>query len=106
MLRETRRSVASSRVDGSLDQIAGSALIRQDHVNARELSDACDVELALRGVALDDLTRVNIDFHRMYRPQTNVVIRPVAGTSGAGISLVGHHEVLIPLLAAAIIDSE
>ena len=59
-----------------------------------------------KGVALDGLTTVNIDFLRMYRPQTNVVTRPVAGTSGTGISLVGHHEVLIPLLAAAIIESE
>jgi hypothetical protein len=59
-----------------------------------------------QGVPLDDLTTVNIDFLRMYRPQTNVVTRPVAGTNGMGISLIGHHEVLIPLLAAAIIDNE
>jgi len=58
-----------------------------------------------QGVTLDKLTTVNIDFLRMYRPQTNVVTRPVAGTGGAGISLVGHHEVLIPLLAAAILES-
>jgi hypothetical protein len=58
------------------------------------------------GVALDGLTTVNIDFLRMYRPQTNVVTRPVAGTSGTGISLVGHHEVLIPLLAAALIEGD
>jgi hypothetical protein len=56
-----------------------------------------------RGLALDHLTTVNIDFTRMYRPQTNVVTRPVAGTSGHGYSLVGHHEILIPLLAAAIL---
>ena len=56
------------------------------------------------GVALDGLTTVNIDFARMYRPQTNVVMRPVAGTAGAGISLVGHHEILIPLIAAAAIE--
>jgi hypothetical protein len=56
------------------------------------------------GAALDGLTTVNIDFMRMYRPQTNVVARPVAGTSGVGISLVGHHEVLIPLIAAAVIE--
>jgi len=59
-----------------------------------------------QGHALDNMTTVNIDFLRMYRPQTNVVTRPVAGTSGAGISLVGHHEVLVPLIAAAIIESE
>jgi hypothetical protein len=58
-----------------------------------------------RGIPLDALTTVNIDFLRMYRPETNVVARPVAGTSGSGISLVGHHEILIPLLAAAIIDA-
>ena len=58
-----------------------------------------------KGIALDRLTTVNIDFLRMYRPHTNVVSRPVAGTSGVGISLIGHHEVLIPLLAAAIVEA-
>ena len=56
-----------------------------------------------RGLTLERLTTVNIDFMRLYRPQTNVVTRPVAGT-GHGYSLVGHHEILIPLLAAALID--
>ena len=56
------------------------------------------------GSRLEGLTTVNIDFLRMYRPQTNVVTRPVVGTAGSGISLVGHHEVLIPLLAAALIE--
>jgi hypothetical protein len=56
-----------------------------------------------QGIALDHLTTVNIDFLRMYRPQVNVVTRPVSGTSGHGYSLVGHHEILIPLLAAAIL---
>jgi hypothetical protein len=53
------------------------------------------------GRSLDGLTTVNIDFMRMYRPQTNVVSRPVAGV-GKGYALVGHHEILIPLLAAAL----
>jgi hypothetical protein len=59
-----------------------------------------------QGVSLDGLTTVNIDFVRLYRPQTNVVSRPVAGTSGVGINLVGHHEILIPLIAAAVIEQE
>ncbi len=59
-----------------------------------------------QGIPLDGLTTVNIDFLRMYRPQTNVVTRPVAGTTGQGISLVGHHEILIPLLAAAVVNAE
>ena len=55
------------------------------------------------GASLDGLTTVNLDFERLYRPQTNVVSRPVAGI-GKGYSLVGHHEIMIPLLAAALID--
>jgi hypothetical protein len=55
------------------------------------------------GISLEGLTTVNLDFMRMYRPHTNVVSRPVAGI-GKGYSLVGHHEILIPLLAAAISD--
>ena len=55
------------------------------------------------GRSLDGLTTVNIDFLRHYRPLTNVVSRPTAG-SGTGYSLTSHHELLIPLLAAALID--
>jgi hypothetical protein len=54
-----------------------------------------------RGLALAELTTVNLDFARLYRPQTNVVLRPTAG-SGRGYTLVGHHEIMIPLLAAAV----
>ena len=57
-----------------------------------------------RGIALTDLTTVNLDFARLYRPQTNVVDRPTAGT-GRGYSIVGHHEIMIPLLAAALIEA-
>lgn len=56
-----------------------------------------------QGRSLDGLTTVNLDFMRMYRPQTNVVSRPVAGI-GKGYSLVGHHEIMIPLLAAALVE--
>ena len=57
-----------------------------------------------RGISLEGLTTVNLDFMRLYRPQTNVVTRPTAGI-GKGYSLVGHHEIMIPLLAAALIES-
>src|SRR5688572_14916013 len=55
------------------------------------------------GRSLEGLTTVNLDFLRHYRPLTNVVTRPTAG-SGKGYSLTGHHELLIPLLAAALIE--
>jgi hypothetical protein len=54
-----------------------------------------------KGIALAELTTVNLDFVRQYRPQTNVVSRPTAGT-GRGYTLIGHHEIMIPLLAAAL----
>ena len=57
-----------------------------------------------RGISLDGLTTVNLDFIRSYRPQTNVVTRPITG--GRGYSLVGHHEIMIPLLAAALVEAE
>ena len=55
-----------------------------------------------RGISLDGLTTVNFDFVRLYRPETNVVRRPVAGI-GRGYSITGHHEITLPLLAAALI---
>jgi hypothetical protein len=58
-----------------------------------------------RGIALAKLTTVNLDFMRSYRPQTNVVARPTAGT-GRGYSLIGHHELMIPLLAAAVVERD
>jgi hypothetical protein len=56
-----------------------------------------------RGCRLDGLTTVTIDFARLYRPQVNVVSRPTAGI-GRGFYLVGHHELLIPLLAASLVE--
>jgi hypothetical protein len=58
-----------------------------------------------RGIPLAGLTTVNLDFVRHYRPQTNVVTRPTLGT-GRGYSLVGHHEIMIPLLAALVIERD
>ncbi len=55
------------------------------------------------GRSLEGLTTVNLDFLRHYRPLTNVVSRPTAGT-GKGYSLTGHHELMLPLLAAALIE--
>jgi hypothetical protein len=57
------------------------------------------------GVPLQDFTTANFDFIQHYRPNTNVVKRPVAGGAGKGYSLTGHHEIMIPLLAAMIKSS-
>lgn len=55
------------------------------------------------GFPLEDITTANFDFIQHYRPTTNVVRRPTADGAGRGFSLTGHHEILIPLLAAHII---
>ena len=58
-----------------------------------------------QGCSFAGLTTVNLDFLRHYRPMTNVVSRPTAGV-GRGYSLTGHHELLIPLLAAALLEGD
>jgi len=56
------------------------------------------------GHRVDNFTTVNLDFIRHYRPMTNVVNRPTMG-QGKGYAIVGHHEILIPLIAAGIIET-
>lgn len=58
------------------------------------------------GFSLEDLTTANFDFIQSYRPQTNVVRRPTADGAGRGFSITGHHELMIPLLAAQILCGE
>ncbi len=55
------------------------------------------------------ITTVNLDFIQHYRPIQNVVIRPTARRRGdrdesRGYALTGHHELMVPLLAAALKD--
>ena len=57
------------------------------------------------GHELGDITTANFDFIQSYRPLTNVVRRPTAGGAGRGFAVTGHHELTIPLLAAAIISA-
>ncbi|HUI45312.1 MAG TPA: hypothetical protein VL122_04910 [Nitrospirota bacterium] len=55
------------------------------------------------GFTLQHFTTVNMDFVQHYRPNTNVVRRPTQN-GGKGFSITGHHEIMLPLLAAAIIE--
>jgi len=56
------------------------------------------------GTPLGAFTTVNLDFLQHYRPTVNVVQRPHAQAGGRGIALTGHHELMVPLLAAALIE--
>jgi hypothetical protein len=58
------------------------------------------------GHPLANFTTVNLDFLQHYRPKLNVVERPHAQSGGAGYALTGHHEILVPLLAACLIEKE
>ena len=50
------------------------------------------------GHNLDGLVTVNFDKQAQYRSRVNVLERP----SSEGIELIGHHELLLPLLQAAV----
>ena len=56
------------------------------------------------GHPLADFTTVNFDFLQHYRPKMNVVERPHARSGGRGFAITGHHELMIPLLAAVLIE--
>lgn len=58
------------------------------------------------GNPLAEFTTVNFDFLQHYRPTVNVVQRPHAKSGGRGFAITGHHELMIPLLAAILIESE
>jgi hypothetical protein len=51
------------------------------------------------GFSLAGMTTANLDFQQQYRGRLNVLERP----GGQGIALTGHHEILIPLLHAAVV---
>ena len=55
------------------------------------------------GHSLTNITTVNMDFLAHYRPLTNVVRRPTQ-KGGKGYQLIGHHEIMLPLLVAAVAE--
>ncbi len=55
------------------------------------------------GHPLKKITTINMDFMVHYRPSLNVVRRPTL-TGGKGYTLIGHHELMVPLLAASVIE--
>jgi len=79
----------------------GSAVVLPE-VFLKCLTLAANLSHAPRGI-----TTVNIDFIQHYRPLQNVLVRPTAGTGKGphrshGYMLIGHHELMVPLLAAAL----
>jgi hypothetical protein len=55
------------------------------------------------GAGLEGLTTVNFDQIQHYRPRVNVVERPTRAEGARGLSLTGHHEILLPLFCAGVL---
>jgi deoxyhypusine synthase len=87
-----------ARLEGGVYFNVGSAVILPE-VFLKALSLARNL-----GHRVRRFTTVNLDFIRHYRPTVNVVERPTR-LGGRGISLVGQHEVVLPLLAAGLVES-
>jgi hypothetical protein len=57
------------------------------------------------GTPLRPITTANFDFLQHYRGRENVVERPTREVGSRGYAITGHHEILMPLLAAALVES-
>jgi hypothetical protein len=82
-------------LDGGVYLNLGSAVILPE-VFVKALNLARNVGRRVRRI-----TTIDMDFTRHYRPGVNVVSRPTA-MGGRGIALTGHHEIMFPLLWAAV----
>ncbi len=55
------------------------------------------------GFSMNGMLGINLDFVQHYRSNQQIVAR-VREIGGEGISLTGHHELMIPLIAAGIVE--
>jgi hypothetical protein len=55
------------------------------------------------GFKVKNFTSATFDMIYHYRPAQNVVVRPV-GSGGRGFYIIGHHEIMLPLLAQAVLE--
>jgi hypothetical protein len=92
-------TIVSELGEGGVYLNAGSAVVMPE-VFLKALSAVRNL-----GHKVENFTTVNLDFLQHYRPRANVVERPHAQSGGRGYALTGHHEILLPLLAALLIES-
>lgn len=89
---------AVATLEGGIYVNAGSAVILPE-VFLKALTLARNL-----GHTVKRFTTVNMDYMPQYRPLTNVVHRPTA-EGGVGYNLIGHHEIMLPLIAAGVIEA-
>ena len=87
-----------AELEGGVFFLAGSAVLLPE-VFLKALTAVRNL-----GHRVETFTTVNFDFIRQYRPMVNVVQRPTM-TGGRGYHVTGHHEILIPLLTAALLEA-
>jgi hypothetical protein len=100
-LRDFRRLAASlpSLHDGGVVLNVGSAVIMPE-----VFLKALTIARNLNEGRPTGFTTCDLDMQRHYRPRVNVVQRPVLA-GGQGFEITGHHEIMVPLLAWAVIDA-
>jgi hypothetical protein len=98
--RDFRRLAASiaDLDDGGVVLNLGSAVIMPE-----VFLKALTIARNLNAGKPQKFTTVDLDMQRHYRPRMNVVQRPTL-QSGKGYEITGHHEIMVPLLAWAIVD--
>ncbi len=94
---QTLTSVVATLGDGGVVINLGSAVMMPE-VFLKALTIARNL-----GHRVENFTTATFDMHRLYRPTENIVRRPTH-RGGCGYYFVGHHEIMFPLFAAAVID--
>ena len=99
--RDFRRLAASLPAlhDGGVVLNLGSAVITPE-----VFLKALTIARNLNAGKPTGFTTCDLDMQRHYRPRVNVVQRPTQG-SGKGYEITGHHEIMVPLLTWAVIES-
>ena len=99
--RDFRRLAASltSLHDGGVVLNVGSAVIMPE-----VFLKALTIARNLNDGRPTDFTTCDLDMQRHYRPRMNVVQRPTLA-GGAGYEITGHHELMVPLLAWAVVET-
>ena len=98
--RDFRRLAASVETldDGGVVLNLGSAVIMPE-----VFLKALTIARNLGGGKPEGFVSCDLDMQRHYRPRMNVVQRPTLH-SGTGYEITGHHEIMVPLLAWAVVE--
>ncbi|HUE77221.1 MAG TPA: hypothetical protein VMM83_04705, partial [Longimicrobiales bacterium] len=94
------------RLAGSLERLEGGVVLNLGSavMMPEVFLKALTVCRNLHGGAPRAFTAVDLDMIRQYRPKMNVVERPTRTGGGVGYQITGHHEIMIPLLAWAVLE--